>query len=234
MRKFVTLFCLSSFAGAVTVASCVLSIETGPGGHTSDGFGAAGPGGGGSGGGTFSGYLCEVPETPPSGGSCVDVSGDGGPPPDMDAGMSGGMDGGHHGWDGGPHMSGSSGSGSSGSGSGSSSGGSGEDGGSASAGCNPVTNAGCTGMNVCGPDTSGSYSCQAEGSPANVPVCGDCSDPDTSCGVGGVCIALDSSGSEAICVQMCCTDADCGPSGQCDTGAVIPSLPDGVGVCVLP
>jgi hypothetical protein len=104
-----------------------------------------------------------------------------------------------------------------------------------STGCNPVTNEGCTGMDVCGPDsTNTTYLCQPAGSVPNVAPCGDCSEDDTSCGVGGVCIAFDPSGADAMCVQMCCTDADCGAGGQCNTSAIEPALPDGVGVCVVP
>ena len=244
MRSTVALLGLSSVAAVITVAGCVLVTGTGnPGGA-----GAGGPGGA-----SFSGYVCQGPATPPSGGSCVNVSGDAGPPPDLDGGMNQQMDAGHHSWDGGHGFGSSSGSGNGGSGSGSSSGsgttGSGGGGGSGSsssgssssgssssgapnASCNPLTNAGCAGADVCGPDGTGTtYVCQPEGSPANLAACGDCSDPSATCGVGGVCVTLDTGNS--ICVEMCCTDADCG-AGQCNTSAIIPSLPDAVGVCVLP
>ena len=202
------------------------------------------------------------------GGSCVNVSGDAGPP-DLDGGMS---DGGHHGWDGGhgaeaaapERHSGSSSrlatherrreqqqraaaaADTDGGGSGSS--------GSSSAACRRRQRAAAAAADpsaqrdVATPcherrlrrdrrlrartRLGTTYACAPEGSPANIAACGDCSDLSSSCGEGGVCITLPEGNS--ICVEMCCTDADCGQGGQCNTSAIQPSLPDGVGVCVLP
>jgi len=247
MRKAVALLGLSSVATAVAVGGCFFVANNPTGGP--GGTGAGGPGGGPA---SLDGYICQGPATPPSGGSCVNVStgtgvpGDAGGPSDGGTGMNV-----HHAWDGG-HMSGSgsststsSGAGggsttstSSGTGTSTSTGTSGtststsSSGSMSSASCNPVTNAGCSGSDVCGPDATGTtYTCQPQGSPANLAACDDCSDPASTCGAGGICIALDESGSVAICVEMCCTDADCG-LGRCSTTGILPALPDGVGVCV--
>jgi hypothetical protein len=121
--------------------------------------------------------------------------------------------------------------------------------------CNPVTNAGCTGTDVCGPDfnssTNMNYFCQPAQSMGNVPVCGNCTSLSASCGAGGICLVLDQVGScsadtdcpasefcdsqsgtcaDAFCAQMCCTDADCGSTGKCDTADL--GLPSNVGFCV--
>jgi hypothetical protein len=69
---------------------------------------------------------------------------------------------------------------------------------------------------------------------AAVPVCGDCS--TLSCGPGTTCFYTDPSMTVAVCVRYCCTDADCGAAGHCDTGGAMPYFgPDApqVGVCVL-
>ena len=90
--------------------------------------------------------------------------------------------------------------------------------------CNPVNNAGCVAPEVCGPDVDEtSYVCSAGGSSASV--CGDCS--EAVCGPGTVCTLL--AGTKR-CVQMCCTDTDCG-QGQCNPAAVAPKLPLGIGLC---
>ena len=102
--------------------------------------------------------------------------------------------------------------------------------------CNPVTNAGCTGTDVCGPDvhsaTNMNYFCQPAGSPAGLAPCADCSGQTATCGGGGICIGVNSAGTEFFCAQMCCTDADCGASGSCSTSTLSPALPSGVGVCI--
>jgi hypothetical protein len=100
--------------------------------------------------------------------------------------------------------------------------------------CNPITNDGCTGTEVCNPDNSGMfYVCESAGSPADV-ACGAAGATMTStCAVGGLLVQLQSG--QFVCVQMCCTAADCGGSpSQCDTGALMTPLPSGVGVCDTP
>ena len=96
--------------------------------------------------------------------------------------------------------------------------------------CDPVTNAGCTGTDVCLPDfnsaTNMNYFCQAGGSPAAV--CGDCT--NANCGPGALCVGLNQAQTVAVCVQMCCTDADCG-SGKCNMAALGSPLPSNVGTC---
>jgi hypothetical protein len=89
--------------------------------------------------------------------------------------------------------------------------------------CDPVSNIGCTGDDVCVPDADfGHYYC-APGSANPVPVCGVC-DAVTPCGPGSFCLVA-----STICLQTCCSDYDCG-EGHCDDSIV--SLPDGVGLCV--
>ena len=94
--------------------------------------------------------------------------------------------------------------------------------------CNPVTNAGCTGTDVCQPDLGNTnYVCQPAWSTANVPVCGACKG-FTSCAPGGLCAGTDAN--HVYCAQMCCTNADCG-SGKCEMTQGNLKLPSGVGVC---
>jgi hypothetical protein len=95
--------------------------------------------------------------------------------------------------------------------------------------CNPITNEGCTGTDVCGVDDDGqNYFCQPAGSPAAVACGGDCSNT-ASCGVGGLCVQFSNGDS---CVQMCCSNADCG-SGMCVmTGFLETDLGYGVGLCI--
>jgi hypothetical protein len=95
--------------------------------------------------------------------------------------------------------------------------------------CNPVTNEGCLGTDVCGLDTSGNfYACFPAGSPAGVAACGSCTAPASTCGAGATCIGV--STTTFLCAQMCCTSADCG-QGTCNTTVLMPALPSGVGVC---
>jgi len=100
--------------------------------------------------------------------------------------------------------------------------------------CNPVTNAGCTGTDTCGPDfaddTNMNYFCQPSGSPAGIAACGDCSADTATCGAGGLCVQV--SNTAFFCAQLCCTNADCGASGKCDTQQFQTPLPSGVGICV--
>jgi hypothetical protein len=94
--------------------------------------------------------------------------------------------------------------------------------------CDPVTNAGCTGTDVCGVDTSGMfYDCFPLQGTATA-VCGDCT--QTECGPGTICIAFNQEQTIAWCAEMCCANSDCG-SGTCDTMALNPALPSGVGIC---
>jgi hypothetical protein len=97
--------------------------------------------------------------------------------------------------------------------------------------CNPLTNAGCTGTDVCGPDQGSNFVCMPAGNPSMVSVCGDCTALSATCGVGGICLAVDPAMTHYECAQMCCTNADCG-SGTCNTTLRMPALGDGVGVCV--
>jgi hypothetical protein len=97
--------------------------------------------------------------------------------------------------------------------------------------CNPVTNEGCTGTDVCGPDNGYSFYCQPAGSPVGVAICGDCTAVGATCAAGGYC-AGSAAGPDSTCVQMCCTDADCG-GGRCDSAFLQPPLGSGVGVCVM-
>jgi hypothetical protein len=95
--------------------------------------------------------------------------------------------------------------------------------------CNPVTNDGCTGNDVCGVDNSGDfYVCTTPGSPAGLAACADCASQTATCGAGALCVGI--STTSAFCAQMCCTNADCG-SGTCDEAALVPALPKGVGIC---
>jgi hypothetical protein len=89
--------------------------------------------------------------------------------------------------------------------------------------CDPVSNLGCVGTDVCVPDAAGANYYCARGGDNPVPACGAC-DLIAQCGPGLLCFPV-----EATCLRMCCTDADCG-AGHCVTS--ITPLPDGVGVCV--
>jgi hypothetical protein len=102
--------------------------------------------------------------------------------------------------------------------------------------CNPVTSAGCSGDGfACDfyPD-SGYFVCYAPPNPAGV--CGSCSDLTTTCGAGSTCV-LQPDLTTGTCYRYCCTDADCGSGGTCDT-AFLASLrqpanaDDVIGLCV--
>ena len=97
--------------------------------------------------------------------------------------------------------------------------------------CNPVTNAGCTGTDVCGPDLGNTgdtnYFCQPGDSTAAI--CADCT--QVNCGKGTLCVALDNAETMAVCAPMCCTDADCGSAARCNMGALMTPLPSSVGLC---
>jgi hypothetical protein len=99
--------------------------------------------------------------------------------------------------------------------------------------CNPITNAGCTGTDVCGPDVHDpgdmNYFCQPAGNPGAVAACGDCTSVTATCGAGGLCVGVNLCSTEFFCARMCCTDADCG-AGRCDTTDY--QLPSNVGLCV--
>ena len=96
--------------------------------------------------------------------------------------------------------------------------------------CNPLTNAGCTGTDVCNPDQGSNFVCMPAGTTANVVVCGDCAAASSTCAVGAVCLKAGPT-TQYQCAQMCCTSADCG-GGTCVTTLRTPALGDGVGVCV--
>ena len=89
--------------------------------------------------------------------------------------------------------------------------------------CNPVTNAGCTGTDVCGPDDNfANFVCLSTGA-APAPLCTECT--FFTCGPGLFCAPNGST-----CVQMCCTDDDCG-AGHCSTTQLATPLPYDVGLC---
>jgi hypothetical protein len=100
----------------------------------------------------------------------------------------------------------------------------------ASTTCNPITNAGCTGTDVCGPDRGASFYCQPAGTTPGVAACGDCTANGATCAIGGYC--GQGAGTSLTCFRMCCTDADCG-SGKCNAAFFSPPFGDNVGVCLL-
>jgi hypothetical protein len=109
------------------------------------------------------------------------------------------------------------------------------DGGASTTTCNPITNDGCTGTDTCQPDTSNShYYCQPVGTMPNIAPCGDCTAAQAFCAKGGLCVGITMT--MAACIQMCCTDADCGGvTGSCQvTGFLQNDLPMSVGLCVNP
>jgi hypothetical protein len=96
--------------------------------------------------------------------------------------------------------------------------------------CNPITNAGCTGADVCTLDSAGMYFvCASAGAP-NVAACGACGPASMSCKAGELCFVTDPGSMMANCAQLCCTDADCG-TGRCESATF--GLPSGVGLCVV-
>jgi hypothetical protein len=101
--------------------------------------------------------------------------------------------------------------------------------------CNPLTNAGCTGSDVCFPDNSGSFwVCVSTAGATISALCADCSAQTAVCKAGNVCVNYANDAGVAFlseCVRYCCADADCGsgvPTGACNTAL---GLPDGVGIC---
>jgi hypothetical protein len=103
--------------------------------------------------------------------------------------------------------------------------------------CNPITNAGCTGTDLCSTDNSGNFwVCYQTGGGTFVQTCGDCTASTAVCGVDNICISyVDDAGDNWLneCVRYCCTDADCGDAGagSCNTAVLDPPLPNGVGIC---
>jgi hypothetical protein len=100
--------------------------------------------------------------------------------------------------------------------------------------CDPITNAGCTGTDVCGLDTSGKYWDCFEGGNPPIPLCGNCSASTAICADGTFCVGFGAMGSpDAWCAQLCCSNADCGTGGTCDMMAfgMGNELPNSVGIC---
>jgi len=88
--------------------------------------------------------------------------------------------------------------------------------------CNPVTQLGCAGTDVCGYQ-AGTFGCSAGGA------LGNCNDscpagPGTPCSGTLVCNASN------LCSSWCCNDGDCA-SGLCEKG--LAGLPAYVGVCAI-
>src|SRR5262249_53980736 len=100
--------------------------------------------------------------------------------------------------------------------------------------CNPITNAGCTGTDVCDSDNSGKYWICYQGATPSVGPCGNCRTNARLCKGGNTCIDFtDPDGGVLFteCVKYCCTDADCGgASGTCNK-KVTPPPPNNVGIC---
>jgi hypothetical protein len=102
--------------------------------------------------------------------------------------------------------------------------------------CNPVTGVGCPADgSTCDLDVgSGHFACFPP--PNTIDVCGACDDSTTFCGSDLTCV-LPSQASTGVCYRYCCTDADCGAGGICDTAfaasvLTITSSSDTVGLCV--
>jgi hypothetical protein len=103
--------------------------------------------------------------------------------------------------------------------------------------CNPVSGAGCALVNGEACDLNydtGLFACFPP--PNSAPVCGDCDELTLPCGSESTCVQP-GDGSFGTCYRYCCTDADCGGDGVCDTGLganyLQPALPsDVVGLCV--
>ena len=96
--------------------------------------------------------------------------------------------------------------------------------------CNPVTNEGCTGTDVCGPDNGYSFYCQPAGSPAGVAVCGDCTATGATCAAGAYCGPAKTcvAGGMGISGAACTSDADCASGLRCDLeGFSAECLPEG-------
>jgi len=100
--------------------------------------------------------------------------------------------------------------------------------------CNPVTNAGCpSDGSACDLDASGYFACFPPPNP--VAICGSCdSSAGPFCGPELTCAP---SGEGSACYRYCCTNADCGAGGICDTVSAAQFLgqanpADQVGFCV--
>jgi len=110
-------------------------------------------------------------------------------------------------------------------------------GGSAPSGdqCNPVTGNGCASDgSTCDLGPTGYFACFPP--PNSVDVCGACDGVTAFCGSDLTCVLPNGSG-DGACYRYCCTDADCGAGGTCDTnfGAIVlqpASSKDAVGLCV--
>jgi hypothetical protein len=101
--------------------------------------------------------------------------------------------------------------------------------------CNPVTAAGCSSEgSSCDLAPSGYFACFPP--PNTADICGSCdSNVGPFCAAELTCVALGAG--PGACYRYCCTNADCGPGGICDTGLAAqyldPSDPgDQVGLCV--
>lgn len=96
--------------------------------------------------------------------------------------------------------------------------------------CDPVTGAGCLEGQTCSL-VGGGFICF--GPPNEVPLCGECGGLHGRCAPGMGCV----SPYDNVCTRFCCTDADCGPGGDCNLAALTLTLgsPDAppVGMCVL-
>jgi hypothetical protein len=103
--------------------------------------------------------------------------------------------------------------------------------------CNPVTGAGCALVNGESCDLNsqtGTFACFPP--PNSAPVCGTCDEVSMPCGSESTCVQP-GAGEPGTCYRYCCTDAECGTGGTCDTGLaanyLMPTLPaDMVGLCV--
>jgi len=101
--------------------------------------------------------------------------------------------------------------------------------------CNPVSGAGCLAAGSdCDVDFgSGFFVCYPP--PNAVDVCGTCDLDSMTCAANLTCLIPDGAAT-GTCLRYCCTAADCGPGGTCDTALAASALPilavDMVGVCV--
>jgi hypothetical protein len=100
--------------------------------------------------------------------------------------------------------------------------------------CNPVTNAGCTGTDVCDTDNSGKHwVCYLAGTNI-VATCGDCGASNAVCKGGNTCINFTTADGGVIatsCSKYCCTDADCGGTANTCSKGLSPPPPNNVGIC---
>jgi hypothetical protein len=189
-----------------------------PGATTGDpgsgGAGAAGgsgsTGGSGASGGTGNGggpsLTCDVPEDPPSGGSCVTLT----PPGTGGAGGGGGAGG-----------------------AGGAAGGSGP---AVEILCNPVTNEPCAAGNACDTAFKDGelIAFQCYGGQNTIELCEGCeSGPEARefCAGGLACISKPDA-PQGNCARYCCTDADCGQGNEC-AEVTFAGAPPGLGYCLV-